>query len=174
MPQVTGGWVPTTSAIHLLRRAFQHVTACWTATVSTSVTAPQFAILDVLITYDEAFDQATIGERLGLDSSTGSYLIKRLERDELLATVVDPGNRRRKLITITDKGQGVVRETMPDARIAEDVILARLTPNEQTQLKRLLRRLIGVDPEEDNTGNGSRASSSGELASPATTETTRT
>jgi DNA-binding MarR family transcriptional regulator len=160
--------VPTTSAIHLLRRAFQHVTACWTATVSTSMTAPQFAILDVLITYDEAFDQAMIGERLGLDSSTGSYLIKRLERDELVATVVDPDNRRRKLITITEKGLRLVRETMPDARVAEEAILARLTPSEQAQLKRLLRRLIGVDAEEDVTGDG-RTSSSAEPSSPATT-----
>jgi DNA-binding MarR family transcriptional regulator len=155
--QVTGGWVPTTSAIYLLRRAFQHVTACWTATVSTTMTAPQFAILDVLITYDEDFDQATIGQRLGLDSSTGSYLIKRLERDKLVATVVDPDNRRRKLITITEKGLALVRGTMSDARAAEDLILARLTPSEQAQLKRLLRRLVGVDADDDMTCHGREA-----------------
>lgn len=170
MSQVTGGWVPTTSAIHLLRRAFQHVTACWTATVSTSMTAPQFAILDALITYDETFDQASLGERLGLDSSTGSYLIKRLERDGLLATVLDPRNRRRKLITITDKGLGLVGETMPDARLAEDALLARLTPSEQVQLKRLLRRLVGIDAEDGDTSDESPASNSGEPASPAATE----
>jgi DNA-binding MarR family transcriptional regulator len=131
------------------------------------MTAPQFAILDVLITYDEAFDQATIGRRLGLDSSTGSYLIKRLERDKLVATVVDPGNRRRKLIMITEKGLAVLRETMSGARAAEDLILARLTPSEQAQLKQLLRRLVGVDAEDDTTCNGRQASSSGESASPA-------
>jgi DNA-binding MarR family transcriptional regulator len=165
--QITGGWVPTTSAIHLLRRSFQHVTACWTATVSTTMTAPQFAILEVLITYDEAFDQAMIGQRLGLDSSTGSYLIKRLERDKFVATIVDPDNRRRKLIRITEKGLAVVRETTPDARAAEDSILARLTPSEQEQLKRLLRRLIGVDAQDDATCGRRQASSSGESTSPA-------
>ncbi|WP_433291657.1 MarR family winged helix-turn-helix transcriptional regulator [Pseudonocardia sp. CA-142604] len=133
------------------------------------MTAPQFAILDVLITYDEDFDQATIGQRLGLDSSTGSYLIKRLERDKLVATVVDPDNRRRKLITITEKGLDLVRGTMPDARAAEDLILARLTPSEQAQLKHLLRRLVGVDADDELTGDGRPESRSGESASPATT-----
>ncbi|MFD1522335.1 MarR family winged helix-turn-helix transcriptional regulator [Pseudonocardia yunnanensis] len=133
------------------------------------MTAPQFAILDVLMTYDEDFDQSMIGQRLSLDSSTGSYLIKRLERDKLVATVVDPDNRRRKLITITEKGLTVVRGTMADARAAEDLILARLTPSEQTQLKRLLKRLVGIDADDEMTCDGRPAASSGESASPATT-----
>lgn len=151
MDHVTEGWEPTTSAIHLLRRAFQHVTGRWTDTVGTTLTTAQFAILAVLATDDERFDQAALGGRLGLDSSTGSYLIKRLERDGLVHVAVDQDSRRRKLITITEAGLRVVSAVFPAAREAEEAILARLGPEDRDRLMNLLRRLTGVEPEERGT-----------------------
>lgn len=142
----TEAWEPTTSVIHLLRRAFQHVTGCWTDTVGTTLTTAQFAILNVLVTDDEEYDQAMLGERLGLDSSSGSYLIKRLERDGLVHVAVDQANRRRKLITTTDDGRRVVSAVYPRARATEEAILAQLGPADRDRLMSLLRQLIGIEP----------------------------
>jgi len=151
MNHVTPGWEPTTSVIHLLRRAFQHVTGCWTDTVGTTLTTPQFAILGVLVSDDKEFDQAMLGERLGLDSSTVSFLIKRLERDGLVGVAMDQANRRRKLITITDEGLRVVSAVFPAAHEAEEAILARLCPADRDRLMSLLRLLIGIEPGDEGT-----------------------
>jgi DNA-binding MarR family transcriptional regulator len=136
---------PTTWAIHLIRRAFQHVTACWTASLPTELTTPQFAILDVLLRADGPIDQATIGEHLGLDSSTVSYLIKRLQSDGQVEAVMDPQNRRRRLISLTSQGRHVVIDASSYAHAAEEAVLARLNPEEREQFLALLRRLIDVE-----------------------------
>ncbi|WP_345606804.1 hypothetical protein [Pseudonocardia adelaidensis] len=54
-------------------------------------------------------------------------------------------------MTITNEGLGLVRETMSEARLAEEIVFARLTPSEQAQPKGLLRRLIGIEDEADGT-----------------------
>ncbi|GAX49714.1 MarR family winged helix-turn-helix transcriptional regulator [Streptomyces olivochromogenes] len=135
---------PTTWAIHLIRRAFQHVTACWTEAMPTALTTPQFAILDVLLRANGSIDQATIGEHLGLDSSTVSYLIKRLHSDGHVEAVMDPQNRRRRLISLTPQGERVVIEASPYAHAAERAVLAQLNAEERDQLLTLLWRLVDV------------------------------
>lgn len=166
MNHVTEDWEPTTSAIHLLRRAFQHVTAYWTDTVGTTLTTAQFAILAVLVTDDKEFDQATLGERLGLDSSTGSYLIKRLERDGLVGVAMDQTNRRRNLITITDEGLRVVSAVFPPAREAEEAILSRLSPADRDRLMSLLRQLIGIEPGDEGVSTTDEGGAGPAIARP--------
>lgn len=135
---------PATSVIHLLRRASQHVTACWNASTVTDMTTPQYAILEVLFHSPEPIDQVTIGVRLGLDSSTTSYLIKRLQTDGNVEATVDPVNRRRHLISLTPEGRDAIVQAAPGAIAAEAAVLARLDPAEREQLTHLLQRLVGL------------------------------
>src|ERR1700749_4120230 len=43
--------------------------------------------------------------RLGLDSGSLSRLLRRLERDGLVAVAPDPGDHRRRLVALTGAGQ---------------------------------------------------------------------
>lgn len=133
------------STIHLVRRASQHVTTCWTATVTTGLTTAQFAVLAVLGDGD-TLDQQTIGARLGVDKATGTYLIDRLRRDGLVKAHADPDNRRRRLITITDEGARVLDTTMPEAERAEERVASRLSTGEWDLLNQLLFRAAGLEP----------------------------
>ncbi|MDT5084733.1 MAG: MarR family transcriptional regulator, lower aerobic nicotinate degradation pathway regulator [Mycobacterium sp.] len=129
------------STIHLVRRFSQRVTACWAATVTTGVTTAQFGVLMVLREGD-TLDQQTIGGRLGVDKATGTYIIDRLRRDGLVEASADPGNRRRRLITITEEGVRVLDKTMSQARRAEELIVSGLSTEEWGQLKQLLVRVL--------------------------------
>src|SRR6201985_970544 len=44
-------------------------------------------------------------ERLGLDSGYLSRLLRRLERDGLVRVAPDPGDRRRRAVSLTDAGR---------------------------------------------------------------------
>ncbi|GHH71601.1 hypothetical protein GCM10018793_07070 [Streptomyces sulfonofaciens] len=159
MTELPPSWEPTTTATHLIRRAFQRVTACWTEALPGELTTPQFAILAVLLRATGPIDQVTIGEHLGLDSSTTSYLIKRLHGDGHLESEMDPDNRRRRLISLTSQGRRVVTEAFPGARVAEEAVLARLGPADRELLLNLLRRLVDAEkqalPDQMTSSDGS-------------------
>jgi DNA-binding MarR family transcriptional regulator len=90
----------------------------------------------------DTLDQQTIGGRLGVDKATGTYIIDRLRRDGLVEASADPGNRRRRLITITEEGVRVLDKTMSQARRAEELIVSGLSTEEWGQLKQLLVRVL--------------------------------
>jgi DNA-binding MarR family transcriptional regulator len=130
---------------HLLRRAFQHFSAAWSAQMDASLTQPQFTVLSLLDDHSP-LDQQTLGFRAGLDKSTCGYLVDRLDQRGLLTASIDPANRRRKLIAITAQGRELLYAATPDAQRVDEHALAVLTPAERTRLAELLRRLTNANP----------------------------
>jgi DNA-binding MarR family transcriptional regulator/GNAT superfamily N-acetyltransferase len=81
-------------------------------------------------------------ERLGLDSGYLSRLLRRLERDALIRVTPDPGDRRRRLVNLTEAGrqrwQDLERRSDEQARLIVEPLTGR-------QRERLARALTEAD-----------------------------
>ncbi|MEU7028167.1 MarR family winged helix-turn-helix transcriptional regulator [Streptomyces sp. SBR177] len=125
---------------HLARRLQQAHHLLWTTVVSEEITSPQFGVLNALVA-EPGLDQRTVGERVGLDRSTIAEVVSRLIRRGLLDKVRDPEDGRRFLLRPTDEGARVHRRlTVRTARMNQ-IFLAPLSAEEQTQFLSLLRRV---------------------------------
>lgn len=131
------------SLMHLVRRAGQYSTTCWTQCVDTGLSAVQYAIL-VVLAEETICDQQTLGNRAGFDKATGSYLIDRMSKGGLLRVEVDADNRRRKLVTMTAEGEIMLNRMIEQAKQAEKLIAQRLGRQNVADLKRLLSKLGGL------------------------------
>lgn len=81
-------------------------------------------------------------ERLGLDSGYLSRLLRRLENDGLVRVTPDPGDRRRRQVTLTEAGQERWREL---ERRSDDQARLIVDPLTQRQRERLARALSEAD-----------------------------
>ncbi|MEV7282239.1 MarR family transcriptional regulator [Streptomyces sp. NPDC093111] len=130
----------TTHPGHLARRLQQAHHLLWTTMVSEEITSPQFGVLNALLA-EPGLDQRTLGERVGLDRSTIAEVVSRLTRRGLLDKVRDPDDGRRSLLRLTEDGERTHRKlTVRTARMNQ-VFLAPLSPQEQTDFLALLRRV---------------------------------
>lgn len=134
---------PLQSTGHLLRRAVQRYAALW-ASAPGGLTSPQFAALAVLRTA-EALDQRTIAEGAALDRSTCGDLIDRLARRGLVEAGSDPGDRRRKLVRITNAGRRQLEAAAAEQREVHRAALARLSEAERAELNQLLLKMLGLE-----------------------------
>ncbi len=81
-------------------------------------------------------------EALMISSGGMTNRLDRLERAGLVERRPDPGDRRGKLIALTDAGKSLVDETI-DRHVANEVrMLSVLSSDEQEQLNALLKKLI--------------------------------
>jgi len=111
------------------------------------ITYPQYLVLNAL--WEE--DDQTIGsiaDRLGLESSTVTPLVKRLEAASLVTRTRHRSDERRVLVALTERG----RELEQTSRCLGETLLARsgMKPAELMALNRDVRRLrealTGTDP----------------------------
>jgi DNA-binding MarR family transcriptional regulator len=70
------------------------------------LTYPQYLVLNVLWREDE-LTVGTIAERLALESSTLTPLLKRLEVAGLVRRTRNPDNERQVVVALTDAGRGL-------------------------------------------------------------------
>ncbi|MEU6809851.1 MarR family transcriptional regulator [Streptomyces sp. NPDC046831] len=130
----------TTHPGHLARRLQQAHYLLWNTMVSEEITSPQFAVLNTLVA-EPGLDQRTVGERVGLDRSTIAEVVSRLGRRGLLDKVRDPQDGRRSLLRPTEEGQRTHRRLSVRTARMNQVFLAPLDPEEQTQFFDLIRRV---------------------------------
>ncbi|MGK3122562.1 MarR family winged helix-turn-helix transcriptional regulator [Candidatus Pantoea formicae] len=143
------------SLMHLVRRAGQHSTFCWSQCVDTGLSAVQYAIL-VVLAEETVCDQQTLGNRAGFDKATGTYVIDRMSKSGLLNVETDATNRRRKLVTMTAEGEAMLNLMIEQAKSAEKMITANLDMQDIADLKRLLSKLGGLQEPEDDAANNPR------------------
>lgn len=136
------------SLMHLVRRAGQHSTTCWSQCVDTGLSAVQYAIL-VVLAEETTCDQQTLGNRAGFDKATGTYVIDRMTKSGLLRVVTDEANRRRKLVSMTAEGKVQLERMIEQAKNAEKMIAANLNQQDIADLKRLLSKLGGIQEPDD-------------------------
>ena len=73
--------------------------------------------------------------------TSGMEVIRRLERNELIESFLDPEDKRARRVQITAKGQGVFYETLPVLQKMGNIATGKLTEVEKQQLFELLNKL---------------------------------
>lgn len=137
---------------YLVRRLHQiHIGMFLEIVAQGEITPIQFGLLSILSTYPN-IDQLTIGEQLGLDRANVAGILLRLEARKLIARVVDPNNRRRKICLATPKGLQLVAQHENEMRECQKRLLSPLLPEERKLFMSLLSRLV-----EGNNSNGRTA-----------------
>lgn len=102
---------------------------------------PHYSLLAALEEFGPA-SQADLGRRCGIDRSDMVPLVAALAGDEYVARSVDPGDRRRNVISITPTGRRRLRRLDKVIAGIEDDLLAPLSASERVELVRLLTRLV--------------------------------
>ena len=95
---------------------------------------------------------AYITRMTSIDAAHGSRAASALENKGMITRCEDPENRRRKLISLTNKGIEVFERVWPNARMAVKKVTDRLNPKDFAELKRLMDLLNQAEeqaPEEN-------------------------
>ena len=125
---------------YLLRLASQRHAAIFQALTLDGLTAQQFAAL-VRIGEEGEVSQNRLGRLAAMDVATIKGVADRLRQKGLARTRPDPEDKRRMLISLTDAGQDLLCGMIEQGREITAQTLARLTPEEQKDLLRLLKKL---------------------------------
>jgi len=90
--------------------------------------------------------QAELGRRLGLDRNDVNGVLNRLQERSAVRRRVDPDDRRRNIVTITNAGARYLRQLQRHADVVQDELLAALDADERQQLHHLLDRVLRHHP----------------------------
>ena len=127
---------------HLIRRAQQLAVAIFMEeTAGHEATPVQFAILNALID-DPGEDQVTLSNRVAFDPATLGSVVGRIEAKGWVTRKADPGDKRRKLLWITQEGEQVALGMKRAVSKAQQRILEPLEAEERVQLSALLAKLV--------------------------------
>ncbi|MGJ0203404.1 MarR family transcriptional regulator [Leucobacter sp. gxy201] len=126
---------------HLLRRAQQLHQALWNREVSSEVSSVQFAAL-LVIRQRPGLSQAELCDELDLDRSTIADLVDRMVRRGLLARAQSTEDRRRKVLTITERGASTLDEINPGVERVDALLTETLAASERDELRSMLRRML--------------------------------
>jgi MarR family transcriptional regulator, organic hydroperoxide resistance regulator len=102
-------------------------------------------VLSALIA-DPRRTQLALAQALGLDKTTLTSLLDRLEADGLVIRSLDPRDRRARIPELTDAGRLVQAQVTGARDRAEAELLATFTAEEQRLLRSLLTRLASGQP----------------------------
>ena len=127
---------------HLIRRAHQVAVAIFMEeTAAYDATPVQFAILNALMD-DPGEDQITLANRVAFDPATLGSVIARIEVKGWVTRKADPGDKRRKLLWITQDGEKVALGMKRAVSKAQQRIVGPLDTEERAQLSALLAKLV--------------------------------
>lgn len=89
----------------------------------------------------DGITQKQLREQLDIEQATLSNTLKRMERDGLVQRTPNPKDRRRHVITLTERGQSmrrVITEAVDDLR---KTVNQGLTINDRRYFKRIMRQM---------------------------------
>ncbi|MGR6920302.1 MarR family winged helix-turn-helix transcriptional regulator [[Actinomadura] parvosata] len=97
--------------------------------------------------------QLALAAHLGIDRTVLTYLLDDLVEAGLVERRLNPADRRRRRIVVTDKGERTFQELERRVREAEDRLLGALGADERETFRRLLARVArdvqDIDPVTD-------------------------
>ncbi|MEU4766978.1 MarR family transcriptional regulator [Actinosynnema sp. NPDC023794] len=130
----------------LLHRAAQKLgTVAQEAAVRHGITTRGQIVLTALASEEFQRTQLALGHALGVDKTTLTAELDRLERAGLIMRKPDPNDRRVRVPVITEQGRAVQREVEELHVQVEREFTAELSPEEARALHELLERLIAAD-----------------------------
>ena len=105
------------------------------------LTPAQFGLLTVLEATDD-IDQIGVARLLGMDRTTTSNVVSRLEARGLLKRVTDPEDRRKRQLHLTKAGRNIRKNALKPAERAGKRLLTGLSARERKQFLALLERVV--------------------------------
>ncbi len=139
-PPEAGRYVLDEQVGFLMRVAMQRHTAIFTSRMLESLTQTQFAALAKLHEVGPC-SQNHLGRLIFLDAATIKGVVDRLGARGFVTALNDPNDRRRRAVTLTERGRQVTEDAMKVAAEITAATLAPLTADEQRAVIRLLRKL---------------------------------
>jgi DNA-binding MarR family transcriptional regulator len=130
----------------LLHRAAQKLgTVAQEAAVRHGITTRGQIVLTALASEEFQRTQLALGHALGVDKTTLTAELDRLERAGLIMRKPDPNDRRVRVPVITEQGRTVQCEVEKLHVQVEREFTAELAPEEARALRELLERVIAAD-----------------------------
>lgn len=105
------------------------------------LTPTQFSLLATLfVRQDES--QNELGRLIGIDAATTNGVVDRLLKKQLIMSRIDPDDKRRLRVSLTDAGKQLVENSIPIAKHITSDTLDPLTHRESRRLLQLLKKLL--------------------------------
>jgi len=141
-PMLPGPLTFQASTWYLLARAGSRARHLWADMLAQLQLSPsQFKVLQAL-RESGPLGQHQLADLIAIDPRNAVPLIDGLAERRLLAREVDPADRRRRVLTLTARGQKLAAELASVAIEIEDDFLSPLTAAEQQSLRQMLLSLL--------------------------------
>ncbi|WP_238120028.1 MULTISPECIES: MarR family winged helix-turn-helix transcriptional regulator [unclassified Xanthobacter] len=135
----------------LLRRLHQIYVAIYLQECERFGTTPvQSSVLQVLL-LEPGIDQATLGVTIGIDRTTASTVLARLEKRGLVRREATDEDRRVRRAFLTPQGEAMVEEMQGALEAAHARLVAPLPAAERADFIRKLTRLVESNNDEGRT-----------------------
>ena len=105
-------------------------------------TTPARARLLMALQCQGSCKMSEVGLRLGVTPRNVTKLVDALEAEGLVQRKPHPHDRRATLLSLTDRGAAVCRESLQANHAAAARLFEQLAPRDRRQLARLLRKLL--------------------------------
>jgi len=102
-------------------------------------------LLTIISEYPEGIRQKDLAEAAGINASSASEVVSRLEDDGYLLRVIDENDRRATLLKLTEMGAVRAEEIRSERDSFLDDLFGRLTEEEKQTLSDLLDKLLGKE-----------------------------
>jgi DNA-binding MarR family transcriptional regulator len=134
------GYVLDEQVGFLMRVAMQRHTSIFMSRMIEGLTQTQFAALAKLYEVGPC-SQNHLGRLIFLDAATIKGVVDRLSARGFVTALNDPTDRRRRAVTLTERGHAATEAAMKVAAEITGATLTPLTPEEQRLATRLLKKL---------------------------------
>ena len=121
--------------------------------LATGMELSSAAVLSALRTFADGASIDQLRRVLGLSHSGGVRIVKRLEREGLVARERDPADGRAVRLHLTPEGDRAARRVLAARRAALASLLAPLDQRQTAELERLLERLLAAVVDEPAAAN---------------------
>jgi DNA-binding MarR family transcriptional regulator len=125
---------------YILRLASQRHGLVFNKHSELGLTPTQFSAL-VRVAEMGSCSQNLLGRRTAMDVATIKGVVTRLKAKGFVALSADPGDKRRTVVSLTDKGREVIDHLHVFGKAVTDETLAPLTPAERKVFLEMLTRL---------------------------------
>lgn len=110
---------------------------------STGISMPQFGIL-MQLHYRGACGVSDLSERMDVSSAAASQLVDKLVQSGLIERTEDPSDRRAKRITLSPKGQDLIRAGISERYRWVDALVESLSADERQKVGEALNVLTNT------------------------------
>jgi MarR family transcriptional regulator, lower aerobic nicotinate degradation pathway regulator len=135
-----GHYIVNEQVGYILRVAMQRHYSIFMSMMVGELTQTQFATLAKLLEKGPC-SQNHLGRLIDLDAPTIKGVIDRLQARGLVASVADPAHKRRRIVSLTRKGEILTRKAVEIGPKITEATLKGFSLQERTQLLSLLDRL---------------------------------